>query len=68
MSACEHCWEKSRMLGIEYHDQIARAERDNAPCTQNTVEGAKLRAGQWWDEETQRDKRDAASHRPEEKK
>ena len=45
------------MLGIEYHDQIDKAEKSNAPCTQNTPEGARLRAGQFWDEENQRDKR-----------
>jgi hypothetical protein len=33
MSACEHCWSMSRMLGIEYHDQLNRAERDKAPYT-----------------------------------
>lgn len=58
MSACEHCWSASRWLGIEYHDQIAKAERENAPCTQNTPEGARLRAGQFWDEEKQMDRRE----------
>ena len=58
MSACEHCWGISRLLGIEYHDQIERAEREKAPCTQATVEGARLRAGQWWDELMQKDRRE----------
>lgn len=57
MSACEHCWSMSRLLGIEYHDQLERAERQSAPCTQQTTEGARLRAGQWWDEETKSDTR-----------
>lgn len=60
MSACEHCWSMSRLLRIDYGDQITKAEETNAQCTQNTVEGARLRAGQWWDEETQRDSRDAS--------
>lgn len=57
MSACEHCWSMSRLLGIEYHDQIARAERESEPCTQDTPEGARLRAGQFWDEVKQMDRR-----------
>lgn len=61
MSACEHCWRMARLLGIEYHDQLAKAERDFAPCTQDTIQGAKLRAGQWWDEENQRDRRNDAA-------
>lgn len=57
MSACEHCWSMSRLLGIEYHDQIEHAERQGAPCTQHTQEGARLRAGQFWDEAAQKDRR-----------
>lgn len=57
MSACEHCWSVSRLLGIDYGDQLARAEETKAPCTQDTIEGARLRAGQWWDDEAQRDGR-----------
>ena len=72
MSACEHCWGLARSRSYhsggttadEYYIQMERAERENAPCTQNTLEGARLRAGQWWDEATQRDKRtDAALDR-----
>lgn len=59
MSACEHCWSLSRLLGIEYQDQLEKAEAEKAPCTQDTIEGAKLRAGQWWDDEAKRDRRDA---------
>ena len=58
MSACEHCWSMSQRLGIEYQDQLKKAEDANAPCTQNTLEGARLRAGQWWDEKRQMDKRE----------
>ncbi len=68
MSACEHCWTMARMLGIEYHDQISKAEQSNSPCTHNTIEGAKLRAGQWWDEEKQRDRRTDAAQEPRKEK
>ena len=64
MSACEYCWGRSRLLGIDYYDAMKMAEKENAPCTKATVEGAKARAGQWWDEETQTDKRDAAPRSP----
>lgn len=57
MSACEHCWGMARLMGIHYHDQLARAEREHATCTQDNIDGARLRAGQWWDEEKQRDSR-----------
>lgn len=60
MSACEHCWSISRLLGIEYHDQVDKAEAARAPCTRDTIEGARLRAGQWWDDEKQIDRRNAA--------
>lgn len=60
MSACEHCWSMSRLLGIEYHDQIERAEAEKSACTQDTIIGRRMRAGQWWDEATQKDLRDAA--------
>ena len=59
MSACEHCWARSRLLGIDYSYQVECAERVNAPCTQDTPEGARLRAGQFWDEEKQVDRREA---------
>ena len=70
MSACEHCWglarsrayHSGRTTADEYYIQMERAEREKAPCTQNTPEGARLRAGQWWDTENEIDTRDAASH------
>jgi hypothetical protein len=31
------------------------------PYTRDTLEGARLRAGQWWDEETKTDKRASSS-------
>ena len=62
MAACEHCWAFAKMIGIEYRDQLERAERDEAPCTQDTIEGARLRAGQWWDENTRTDRRFATGN------
>lgn len=50
----------SRLRGIEYYNQLRRAEEENDACTQNTIEGKKLRAGQFWNEEKQMDSRDAA--------
>ena len=69
MSACEHCWGIARSQAYytgrstadEYYIQMDRAERANAPCTQDTLAGAKLRAGQFWDEETQTDRRQSAA-------
>jgi len=63
MSACEHCWAMSRLIGVEYQDVLARAELKGWPCTKDTEEGARLRAGQWWDEATKRDVRNAAAER-----
>jgi hypothetical protein len=61
MSACEHCWEMSRFLGLDYQEQLAYAQRENWPCTQDTIEGRKLRAGQWWNEAEMRDIRERQS-------
>lgn len=50
----------SRLRGIEYYSQLRRAEEENDACTQNTIEGKRLRAGQFWNEEKKIDSRDAA--------
>lgn len=63
MPACEYCWGMSRMLGIGYYEQMQRAENEQAPCTKDTIQGAMARAGQFWDEGNQRDKRSAAADR-----
>jgi hypothetical protein len=55
----------SRLRGVEYHEQLAIAEAENWPCVRDTIEGAKLRAGQFWDEEKRIDRRDATSAVPE---
>ena len=60
MSACEHCWSQSD--GYEHYLRtLADAERSGAACTKDTMEGKRLRAGQWWDEATQRDTRKAVT-------
>ena len=55
MASCEYCWSLSA-LG-EYSKTIARAEAEGWPCTKNDEEGARLRAGRFWDEATQTDTR-----------
>lgn len=54
---CEHCWGERIMRQMEYSAVIDLAEREHWPCTADTPEGRKLRAGQFWDETTQRDTR-----------
>lgn len=63
MSACEYCWGRSSLLGIDYYKAMEMAEKEKAPCTQDTIDGAKARAGQFWDEATQQDRRNAAVER-----
>lgn len=57
MSACEYCWGRRHLFGGDYYAAMKDAEERKAPCTQDTPEGAKDRAGQWWDEVNQRDSR-----------
>lgn len=60
MSACEHCWGQRYLFNNDYYAAMKDAEERKAPCTQDTLDGAKARAGQWWDEEKQQDRRIAA--------
>ena len=55
--SCEHCWARAQMLGVEYTKVLARAVREEWPCTKNDLKGAKLRAGQFWNESTMSDTR-----------
>lgn len=57
MSACEYCWGRRWLFNDDYYAAMLDAEAEKAPCTTDTLEGAKARAGQWWDEENQRDRR-----------
>lgn len=69
MSACEYCWGRRWLFDNDYYKAMADAEKSKAPCTTDTIEGAKARAGQFWDEATQTDKRhDAAVGRNKETK
>ena len=58
MSACEHCWSNSGWPFDDYATVLRRAEAEGAECTKDTLDGRRLRAGQWWDEATQSDVRD----------
>lgn len=58
MSSCERCWYAAMMRGLAYETVLAEAEKENAPCTTKTIEGAKLRAGAFWDDLAQCDSRD----------
>jgi hypothetical protein len=61
MSACEYCWSMRHFFGGDYYASMKDAAERKAPCTQPTLEGAKARAGQFWDEEKQRDRREEPS-------
>lgn len=59
MSACEKCWEdaysRARITGIsqaECYKKLLEERKDN-PCS------IREQAGQFWDEEKQKDKREA---------
>jgi hypothetical protein len=55
--SCEHCWVRAQMLGVEYRKVLAMAEREQWPCTKDDLQGAKLRAGQFWNDSTMSDTR-----------
>lgn len=52
MPACECCWTEASQRGFDtydyYHDIMKEHEDSKCECTQDTREGAKLRAGQFW--------------------
>lgn len=60
MPACEHCWSESGFPFDDYATVLRRAEAEGAECTKDTMEGRKLRAGQWWDDVRQIDTRTEA--------
>ena len=64
MASCERCWWKAHGREGFYHDpnaayyaEMDEAQRTHAVCTLPTIEGAKARAGVYWDEATQSDRR-----------
>ena len=61
MASCECCW-AARLFRVDmsYEKAIADHENWKCICAKITVEGRRARAGQFWDEESQRDRRDDA--------
>jgi len=64
MASCERCWWAAHSRSTwdidpsaAYHAELADAQERGDVCTRQTVEGAKARAGEYWDEATQRDRR-----------
>ena len=57
---CECCWEARGWSETDYYVVMARHEAAKCPCTQDTPEGKRRRAGQFWDEAKQRDSREDA--------
>jgi hypothetical protein len=60
MTSCERCWSEAQKRGIEYRDMLRIADAEEHPCITNTLEGARLRAGQFWDDATKTDTRTPA--------
>lgn len=70
MAWCECCWSASairRRFGPDadtaYSDVLRQHEERGCVCTQETLEGRRAAAGQWWDEGRQMDSRDLATER-----
>lgn len=69
MTACEYCWTEAHRRGIEYQAMMRLAEQEHLPCCELengepmtlTQKARRLRAGQFWDEETKRDIREHRS-------
>lgn len=61
MPSCECCW-NMRPIHLPPDEGYARTLKEHEAiqcvCTKNTLEGARARAGQFWDETTQKDTRD----------
>lgn len=62
MSACECCWRDSR-YSENYEETLTKHEERDCICTHSSIEGRSARAGEWWDAETQRDRRDDVESR-----
>jgi hypothetical protein len=57
--SCEHCWYVAQLTGMGYSEVVVLAEQAGWSCTKDDLCGRQLRAGQFWDEATQRDSREA---------
>lgn len=66
MASCECCWDAmtfhQRVIGtdIKYSEVCRQHEEEGCLCTQNTPEGRRKQAGQFWDDTLQRDSREPA--------
>ena len=72
MASCERCWSRAHSLpewdhdpSAAYYAAMAEAEARNDVCTHKTEEGARARAGDYWDEAAKRDTRLPAHPVPE---
>ena len=66
MPSCECCWNTWAVYMDP--DAYMRVVKEHAEvgceCSKDTLEGKRLRAGQWWDEENKCDKRDTLEGKP----
>jgi len=66
MASCECCWADAATQAmyhggpaIDYYDEaLERHAFRGCPCAGDSLEGRKMYAGQFWDEEKQMDRRD----------
>jgi hypothetical protein len=67
MASCEWCWHHSEPYNRpdSYYATMRQAESEGWPCTKNDENGARLRAGDYWDEATKRDTRNDPQPIPE---
>lgn len=65
MASCECCWSEADRRGFGgidvpdiYHEVLKEHKENECECTKDTKEGARLRAGQFWqDGKDTRDKK-----------
>jgi len=63
MASCEYCWARKDLYAKDgdshsgYYRAMEAAQIEGWPCTTDTEEGARARAGHFWDETTKRDTR-----------
>ena len=64
MASCEYCWERKYLYAKDgysgYYRAMEAAQVEGWPCTKQDEEGARLRAGQFWDAERKVDTRTVA--------
>lgn len=57
MPSCECCWNGAWTVE-DYYAEMAAHEKRGCECTKPTPEGARLRAGRFWDEARKADTRE----------